>query len=172
MSWGAYGCGSAGGGTVELKTSTVTASAKTTILDADVVKWTDATTCTGASIPAADSVDVEVISKAYANTGSMGQSIRIESVTVSYTPANSATPAMASEFQTVGMTIPNGSTATVPVRVVTQEQKIRLQSKLACNTPIYNYYANISLNITEIGTDTKSTVQTSMQLRLADFIDK
>lgn len=174
------GCGSSGGGTAELKTSFVTASVDIALLDSDVVSWVDstgakATACADTSFPATpagDSVNVAVASKAYSNTGSMGLPVRIESATVSYTPANSATPAMPSVFQTVGLILANGGSATVPVRVATQEQKIRLQPKLACNSTIYNYYTTITLDLTEIGTDTKSTVQTSMQLRLADFVDK
>lgn len=172
-----FGCGSSDGA---LNTSTVTASVDTLVMDADVVSWVDATgakanACVSTSFPAtpvADSVNVSVVSKAYSNTGDMGLPIRIESATIAYVPANSATPAMAPEFQTIGMTIANGGTATVPVRVATQEQKIRLQSILACNNTIYNYYTKISFNVTEVGTDKKATVDASMQLRLADFIDK
>lgn len=180
MSCGIYGCGSAGGGSAELKTSFVTASAKTAVLDSDVVAWVDATgakatACAETSFPStpvADSVDVDVVTKAYPNTGSVGLPIRIETATISYDPANSATPPMAPEYQTIGITVVNGATATVPIRVATQEQKIRLQPKLACTSSIYNYYTNITLNISEIGSNTKSSVSTSMQLRLADFIDK
>lgn len=163
-----YGCGSPDG---SLTTSSVTAKVDTPILDADVAKWTDATACTGGSIPAADSVNVTVSSKAYSNTGSMGLAVRIDAATIIYTPANSATPAMASEYQILGMIIDNGGSATIPVRVVTQEQKIHLQTALACNTPIYNYYTKIIMDITEIGTGKKSTIDAAVQLRLADFID-
>lgn len=174
---GLYGCGSPEG---SLSTSTVTASVDTLVMDSDVVAWVDATgakaTACGAtsfpSIPVADSVNVAIKSTAYANTGSMGLGVRVESATISYTPANSATPAMAPEYQTVGLTIANGATTTVPVRVATQEQKLRLQTALACNNTIYNYYTKISMDVTEIGTNKKSTVETAMQLRFADFIDK
>jgi hypothetical protein len=169
LSFGFFGCGSSEG---ELSTSTITATVDTAVMDSDIIKWTDQKACTGASIPPADSVNVSVVSKAYSNTGSMGLPIRIESATISYTPANSSTPAMPSEFQTIGSTIANGSTVTVPVRVSTQEQKERLINALACGGPIYNYYTKITLNISEIGTDKKTTTDVSMQLRFADFIDK
>ncbi|MEI6208308.1 MAG: hypothetical protein WCP20_16125 [Desulfuromonadales bacterium] len=180
ISLGASGCGGGGGGSAELRTSYVTAASGTASLDADVISWVDAsgakaTACaatSNASTPAADTVNVSVVSTTYSNTGSVGLPIRIESATISYAPANTATPPMASEFQTIGVIMTNGGTASVPVRVVSQEQKLRLQPKLACNATIYNYYTTITLNVTEIGTETKSTVTTSFQLRLADFVDK
>jgi hypothetical protein len=157
----------------------VTATIDTLVMDSDIVSWVDATgvkatACSPsiAAIPAADSVKVTIVSKPYNNTGTMASQIRIESATIIYTPANAATPAMASEIQTIGMTINNGGSAIVPIRVATQEQKILLQSALACNTPIYNYFTKIVFNITEIGTGKNTTIDASMQLRYADFIDK
>ena len=176
LSCGFLGCGSVDG---SLNTSMVTANIDTLVMDSDVVSWVDATgtkatACAASSIsatPAADSVNVTVVSKAYSNTGSTGLPIRVESATITYTPANSATPAMASEYQVIGMTVTNGSSASIPVRVATQEQKMRLLTALACNATIYNYYTKIILNISEIGSDKKSTVDASMQLRFADFVD-
>jgi len=172
-----FGCGSTDGA---LSTSTVTPTIDTLVMDSDVVSWVDAagakaTACAATSFPAtpaADSVNVVVSSKAYSNTGDQGLPIRIESATISYVPANSSTPAMAPEFQTIGMTIANGSTATIPVRVATQEQKMHLQSVLACNNTIYNYYTKITFNVTEIGTNKKTSVDSSLQLRFSDFVDK
>jgi hypothetical protein len=181
----ASGCGDGGGGgSTELRTSYVTANALTAVLDADVVTWVDsagvkATACAATSsprTPAADSVDVSVVSTLFTSSGTSSVTnalpIRIESATVSYTPANLTTPAMASEFQTVGMILQSGATATVPVRILTQEQKMRLQSTLACNATIYNYYTTITLNVTEIGSNAHGSATTSMQLRMADFIDQ
>jgi len=165
-----FGCGGSSDGL--LATSSVTATIDTRVMDSDIASWVDATACTGGSIPAADSVNATIKSTAYPLSGSMGLSIRIKSATISYSPANSATPPMSSEFQTIGMTIDAGSSATIPVRVATQEQKIRLQSALACNSIIYKYYTKISFDIAEIGSDKSITVDSSMDLRLADFVDK
>ncbi len=165
-----FGCGGSSDGL--LATSSVTATIDTRTLDADIVAWTDAAACSGGSIPAADSVNVTIKSTAYPISGSLGLSIRIKSATISYSPANSATPPMSSEYQTVGMTIDAGSSATIPVRVATQEQKIRLQSALACNNTIYKYYTKISFDIAEIGSNKSITVDSAMDLRLADFVDK
>lgn len=177
---GIYGCGSnlLGSTPGGLSTSVVTATATTSILDSDVANWKDVALCStdvtaaGLTIPAADSVDISFSSKAYSNTGSMGLPVLVESATVSYTPANVSTPPMASEYQTIGMTVANGATATIPVRVSTQEQKSALLSALACGGPIYNYYTTITLHVSEIGTDKTASISTKMQLRIADFIDK
>jgi zona occludens toxin (predicted ATPase) len=174
------GCGSAGGGTSEFKTSYVSATAVTGVLDSDVVNWVDATgakapACAASSFqttPAADSIDFTVTSTAYKSTGSTGLPLRIESATITYTPANTATPAMATEYQTLGITLANDASVTVPVRVVSQEQKLRLTPVLACSSTIYNYHTTVSFSVTEIGTGTNKSVPASLQLRLADYIDK
>lgn len=171
------GCGGQSG---ELTTSSVTTSVDTLVMDSDVVSWVDSagaktTACSLTSfpaVPAADSVNVTISSKAYSNTGSAGLRVRVNSATITYTPANSATPPMASEYQVIGGIIANGGSLSVPVRVSTQEQKLALQSALACNNNIYNYYTKITFNISEEGTDKSTTVDASMQLRFADFVDK
>lgn len=167
--------GDSGGGSSELKTSYVTADVSTAVLDSDVIAWGDSVCVEGSNTttPEADSVDVTVTSVPYPdNIGTKSLPIRIDSVTISYAPANSATPAMPSEHQVIGTTIANGSSATIPVRVATQEQKIRLQPKLACSSIIYNYYTTLTFHLIEIGTDKTGDVSTSMQLRYADFVDK
>lgn len=166
--------GDSGGGSSELKTSYVTADVGTAVLDSDVIAWGETVCVEGdVSTPAADSVDAIITSIPYPdNIGTKSLPIRVDSVTISYTPANSATPAMPSEYQVIGTTIANGSSATIPVRVATQEQKIRLQPKLACSSIIYNYYTTLTFHLIEIGTDKTGDVSTSMQLRYADFVDK
>ncbi len=186
FSCGFLGCGSTDGA---LNTSTVTATIDTHVLDSDVVSWVDAagvkaTACVATSFrttPAADSVNLTFVSKAASaatttgtttTTAATGLSVRIESATINYTPANSATPAMASEYQAIGTTIASGGTVTLPIRVATHEQKALLQSTLECNGLTYKYYTNIILDITEVGTNKKTTVNTSLDLRFADFTDK
>lgn len=163
-----FGCGSPDG---SMSTSTVSAKIDLSVLDSDIVGWTDATTCTGRSTPAADSVNVTVKSTPYSNTGSTGLDVRIDMITISYIPANSATPAMSPEYQS-GITIPFGGSVTIPVRVATQEQKESLYTVLACGGPIYKYFTRITFNITEVGTNRNSTVFVDMDLRFADFVDK
>ncbi len=173
-------CGSAGGGITTLNTSMVSATVDTLVLDSDVVSWVDstgakATACAStsqAATPAADSINMTIVSKTYSNTASTALPVRIGNVTISYSPANTTTPAMASEYQTVGQIIQPGASLTVPVRISSQEQKIRLQSVLSCSATIYNYYVTLTADVTEIGTDKKGTVTTNMQLRFADFVDK
>ncbi len=172
------GCGGSSDGL--LATSSVTATVDKLVMDSDVVSWVDsagakATACSDTSFPktpVADSVTVTIKSTAYPLSSSTGLSIRIKSATISYTPANSATPPMSSEFQTVGMTIDAGGTATIPVRIATQEQKTRLQPALACSNTIYKYYTKISFDIAEIGSNKSITIDSAMDLRFADFIDQ
>lgn len=172
------GCGGSDEGL--LATSSVTATIDTLVLDSDVVSWVDATGATAAACsntsfpatPAADSVNVAIKSTAYPLSGATSLSLRVKSATITYMPANTSTPPMSSEYQTIGMTIAGGSSVTIPVRVSTQEQKIRLQPALACNNTIYKYYTKIIFDIAEIGSDQSITVDSSMDLRFADFIDK
>ena len=175
------GCGSAGGGTAEYKTSYVTAQSSTTNLDSDVVTWVDATgtkatACAATSIMSytPDSIDFTVKSTPYSSTGSTALPLRIDSASITYTPANTSTPAMEPkvEYQTLGIPLANGGTATASVRVVSLEQKSRLANALACNTAIYNYSATVMFKITEIGTGTQKDVPASLQVRLDDFADK
>ena len=179
LSFFMFGCGGSGEGL--LATSSVTATTDTLVLDSDVVSWVDATgakatACAVTSFyatPVADSVNVTIKSTAYpSSSSSTGLDLRIKSATISYSPANINTPAMSPEYQTIGMTISAGGSATIPVRVATQEQKIRLQSVLACNNTIYKYYTKISFDVAEIGSGKNITVDSSMDLRFADFIDK
>lgn len=171
------GCGSIDG---SLDTSMVTASNDIVVLDSDVVIWVDssgakATYCGASSlpsIPAADVVNVTIASKAYSNTGTTGLPIRVDSATITYSPANITTPPLATEFQVINTTIANGASVTIPVRVASQEQKQSLYPALACNGTIYNYYTKIVMNVTEIGSDKKTTVESGLQLRFSDFIDK
>lgn len=164
--------GSSGGGSGELKTSYATADVTTAVLDSDVI-GDDVCVDGTVSTPAADSVNVTVKSIPYPdNIGTKSLPIRIDSVTISYAPGNSATPTLPPEYQVIGTTIANGSSATIPVRVATQEQKIQMQPRLACNSVIYNYYTTITFHLIEIGTDETSDVSTSMQLRYANFVDK
>lgn len=169
-----YGCGGSSEGL--LATSSVTSSIDTLVLDSDVAKWADAATACKDNVspttPAADSVNVTIKSTAYPTSGSTSLSLRIKSATITYMPANSTTPPMGAEYQSVGMTIAGGSSAAIPVRVATQEQKLRLQPALACNNTIYKYYTKITFDIAEIGSDQSITVDSSMDLRFADFIDK
>lgn len=176
---GLFGCGSTDGA---LNTSMVTATVDKLIVDSDVASWvgtdgtTKATACLSTSsivIPAADSVNVSIVSKAYSNTGSLASPIRVESVAIIYTPADSTTPAMATVYQDIGMTIANGSTATIPIEVTTQKQKSGLISVFACtSTNEYYYYAKIIFNITEISTGKKTTVDSTVNLHLYDYVDK
>ena len=53
-----FGCGGSSDGL--LATSSVTATIDTRTLDADIVAWTDAAACSGGSIPAADSVAIQL----------------------------------------------------------------------------------------------------------------
>lgn len=171
------GCGGSSEGL--LATSSVTSTIDTPVMDSDVVSWVSATgakatACSDTSFPAtpaADSVNVTIKSTAYPS-GSSSLSLKIKSATVTYTPANSSTPPMNAEYQAVGMTIAGGGSATIPVRVATQEQKLRLQPTLACNNTIYYYYTKISFDIAEIGSGQSVIADSSMNLRFADFIDK
>lgn len=173
-----FGCGGSDEGL--LATSSVTATIDTLVLDSDVVSWVDATgakatACSNTSFPAtpaADSVNVSIKSTAYPLSGATSLSLRVKSATITYMPANTSTPPMSSEYQTIGMTIVGGSSVTIPVRIATQEQKFRLQPALACNNIIYKYYTKIIFDIAEIGSDKNIIVDSSMDLRFADFIDK
>lgn len=176
VSCGLFGCGSTEG---TLNTTMASATVDKIDVDSDVVSWvTDtgakATACAATSFPAtpaADSVNVTASFTPYANSTGNDLSVRVESATITYTPANAVSPAISPVYQIIGQVVQPGGTLTMPIRVAPQEQKILFQTALACTSTIYNYYVNISLNVSEIG-GKKSTITTAMQLRFADFVDK
>jgi hypothetical protein len=102
----------------------------------------------------------------------MASPVKIETATITYTPSDTSTPAMASKYQTIGSIIANGGSTTVPVEIVSSSQKQLLQPALACASPFYNYYVKIVFDVTETVTGKKSTAEVSLQLQIADFIDK
>jgi hypothetical protein len=172
------GCGGdSGGGTAMLATSYISASVGSSSIDSDVVAWVDATgakttACTGfTSTPAPNSVDVTVLSSAYASTGSSSLPVRIASSTVTFTPTSVASPAIQPLPQTIGTVLTTPGSVTIPVRIVTTEQKRAFMPALACSNIVYNYYVTITLQLEEIGTSKTGTVSTSLQLRLSDYID-
>jgi len=159
------GCGGGEGGSAELKTSHVTASVTTANLDSDVK------TIAG-GVPPADSVDVQVVSTTFPNPGTTRLDLRVNSATISYTPANADTPPLATITQAMGNILSNGGSLSVPVRVVTQEQKILFFNAFDGNSKIYNYNTNITLHISEIGTGASVSVQTATQVRISNFVDR
>lgn len=108
--------------------------------------------------------------------------ILVENVTIKYDPANTAAVAnpLTTQYQAIGQLInisqsadpPSGSLV-IPIRVVSTDIKRSLQTLLACNptAAILSYYVTIAVNVTEVGTDTKNTIETKMQIWLSDFID-
>lgn len=161
------GCGSSNDG--ELNTSIITATVDNSVLNSDVVAGVNCSTAVTTAPPAGDYVLATIKSTPYSNTGTVILPFRVESATISYERANTATPAMASTFQTVGLTVDNGASITVPIEVVTPKQKTALESTLGCTKTTYEYYARITFSISEIGTDKKTVVSSSVQLRLADL---
>jgi hypothetical protein len=165
-----FGCGSTDG---LLATSSVSGSLDILTLDSDIIKWTTQATCTGpTTTPAADSVNVTVLSKANPNTGTSGLPIRINQIRIIYTPANTATPPLATEYQAINAQVVNGASISIPVRIATIEQKSNFQSVLQCGGPVYKYYVTILVDVSEIGSDKNQTIDLKMDLRFADFIDK
>lgn len=176
VSCGLFGCGSTEG---TLNTTMASATVDLLDVDSDVVAWVDAngakaTYCAATSYistPAADSVTVTATFTPYANSTGNDLSVRVERATITYTPANPVSPAISPVYQVIGQVVQPGGSLSMPIRVATQEQKMLFQTALACSSTIYNYYVNISLDVTEIG-GKKSTITTAMQLRFADFVDK
>lgn len=176
ISCGILGCGSTEGA---LNTSTATATVDTLILDSDVASWVDATgaqatACAATSFPAvpeADSVNVTVSLTTNANSTSNALSARVEKATIYFTPANAVTPALSPVYQVIGQIVKSGGSLTIPVRVATQEQKILYQPALNCTSTIYNYFVTIALDVSEVG-GKNTTINTAMQLRFADYVDK
>jgi predicted component of type VI protein secretion system len=165
-----FGCGSTDG---LLATSSVSGTLDIFSLDSDVIKWTTQASCTGpTTIPAADSVNVTVTSKANANTGTNGLPFRVNQIRIIYTPANTTTPPLATEYQAINAQVANGASLSIPVRIATIEQKQVFQQVLACQSPVYAYYVTILIDVAEIGSEKSQTIDLKMNLRFADFTDK
>jgi hypothetical protein len=172
------GCGGAGSGATELKTSYVTASARSASLDADVVKYVDPLLgCVpgNVTIPPLDTVTVDVASTPYPGSDVRKLPIRINSATVTYSPipySGYVTPPIEPDIQQfAGITLPYGTTYALPVTVLRQSQKEIFINEL-CAGPTYHYNVSILINVSEIGTDADGTAETAMQLNVANFADK
>lgn len=165
--------GSLGGGLGEFKTVTVSASAKTPRLEADVLTGNTcaATVSTGGTY-VTESVDVDIKSTVYPKLTGQALSVSIDGVTISYMPANSATPALADQFiTTLGTTVTPGGSATIPVPVAKDIVKLSLVNEKnlqLCSTAYYEYYVTITFDALEIGSGTRKKISTSLNVAFAD----
>lgn len=173
-------CGDSGGGVGLFNTVTVTASASKTALDSDVAKWTDknddGAVCGSADVFTVNSDDVDVSISVAAKTNipsNMEKSkVRIERVTVTYTAANSSSPSLPNQYQSVGVVIDPDGSATVSVRVASQDLKSgSTLSAIMCTSTIYTYYATLKFDGVEINTNNKETFETSLTVSFADFAE-
>ena len=196
------GCGAPNSsGVAVFKTSTVSASIDKVVLESDTRSWVDSTSgakvisCTTAgakaTIPPSDNVNVTITATGFEKTNTTRDPLTgglpvkslpvlVEKATITYAPANAgaALHPLPTQFRSFGQVInisqtvdpPSGSLV-VPISVVPTEMKQSLTA-LECSSDIYNYYVTIAVDVTEVGTNTRSTIETKMTLWLSDYIDK
>jgi ribosomal protein L31 len=164
--------GSLGGGVEEFKTVMVSATAKTSRLESDVLTGNTcgATGSTGGTY-ATDNVDVDIKSTLYPKLTGQALSVRIDRVTISYTPANTSSPALPDQFLTLSDTVTPGGTLTLPVPVAKDILKLSLvndKNLQLCSTAYYEYYVTITFDALEIGSSTSKRISTSLNVAFAD----
>jgi hypothetical protein len=164
--------GSLGGGVEEFKTVTVSATAKTSLLESDVLTGN---TCVGTDSTGGGAVteyvDVDIKSTLYPKLTGQALSVRIDRIPISYAPANTSSPALPDQFLTLSDTVTPGGTVTIPVPVAMAKVKLSLVNEKGlqlCSTAYYEYYVTISFDALEIGTDTRKRISTSMNVAFAD----
>lgn len=185
--------GSKAAGTGEFATVYATASPSVSSLDADVATWTDTAGSAVAACSVASptfkpndvSYNITVTPYSSANTGSTSPTtasdLIITRVTVTLTPADNLTPALAPMFQTqyltTGQRLAQGTTTTVPVRVIPADLKSYLFNTVGvnCSNPgaFLHYRATVSFEAQEVNTDRVSTITAPgfLLVSVADFGD-
>lgn len=173
-----WGCGGGGGGGAVYNTVTVTASSDTTLLDSDVAKHSDVTNCgvsgTDTITISPDDVDVTINSSTIPNLPEFvtASRVRLDKVTVIFSPANPTSPALPQQNYTLGTYVEPGGSATVPVRVASQELKSgNTLSALVCTNTTYSYYVILKFEGVEIDTDQRETFETTLNVKFSDFVD-
>jgi hypothetical protein len=169
-----------GGGVAEFKTVLVSAVAKTSSLESDVLTGN---TCTG-SVSAGgtvetDSVDVTITSTLYPGLTS-GLPVKIDSYTVQFTPNNSlstepAPPLAGVSGSFIGQTVVPGVPLPLTVIVGSQAMKNTLLSSTIppCSGVIHAYFAIITFNAVEIngaGSTRKNIGPISLNVAFADRV--
>lgn len=174
-----FGCGGdAGGGGAVYDTVIVTASSGTALLDSDVAKHSDVTNCgvsgTDTITISPDDVDVTINSSTIPNLPEFvtASRVRLDKVTIIFSPADTSSPLLPTQYQTLGQYVEPGGSATVPVRVASQELKSGATlSGLVCTNTTYSYYVTLRFEGVEINTDQRETFETTLNVKFSDFVD-
>lgn len=189
-------CGSKASGTGEFATVYATATAPSSALDSDLVRWTDAnggavSVCAAGLTPiivARDEVNYTITATPYStpNTGSTNPTVpsplQITRIIMKLTPANTDTPALPERFQSPplnsGQQILPGVPTPVPVEVVSTDLKQYLAEYLGlgtvCNNQTLTYLVTVSFEAKEISTDRISTITAPGPyfIHIGDFVAK
>lgn len=177
------GCGgssSTGGGGAVYRTVSVTASPSTSDLDADVATWTDVDgdgqVCGSSDTYTIDasSVDVTVTSTSLPDlpSNATASQVEITKVTIKYTPADNTSPAISDQYEALSVYVSAGGSATIPVRVGSQELKGgTILSPLVCSGQIYKYYVTLKFEGVEVDSDTDASFEATLNVRFADFVN-
>lgn len=175
------GGGTGGGGAIY---DTVTLAAEYTgssPFDSDVAKHTDATP-DNCGVPGTDSVtfppddaEFSITSTEIPNlpNGITASDVRIQSVSLIFTSATSpASPAIVVQNYALSNVITPGGSATIPVRIASQEMKSGSPlSDLICGGGPYSYYVTVRFSGVEVNTNNERSFETNFSINFADFVD-
>lgn len=172
------GGGDLGGGVGEFTTVTATARVTTPSFESDIL--TDNTCTDGVSTGGTvvtDNVDVDFTSTAQFTTGALN--LAISKITIRYTPAPGGTvaaPAIPDSFLNFNETVVPDETVTIPVPILTRDQKILLinratQAMPACTATTFRYYVDVIFEVSEPGGNGKvRSITAKTNLDVADSI--
>lgn len=169
-----------GGGIGEFTTVNATAVATTGTLESDILTGntcsdTDASS-TGGNVET-DNVDVDFTSTAQFTTGALN--LAIGKITIRYTPAPGGTapaPAIPDSFLNFNQVVAPNSTVTIPVPILTRDQKILLLNRATspmplCSGTTFRYYVDIIFEVSEPGGNGKlRNITAKTNLDVADSI--
>ncbi|ABQ26005.1 hypothetical protein [Geotalea uraniireducens] len=172
-------CGSdLGGGSSEFNSVFLTSNIGESIVESDIAKHKAApdfcTSTDDISIPAAETVDIDVTSNVYPNNSNAGllSSVEIKSATISYSPVTSNIPVIPVQYEPLGVTIAPGATATIPITVAKMEIKQSLFNALVCTGTIFSYYVTIKIDALETKTGKTASFEKILTVSFSDWVDK
>jgi len=174
---------SCGGGGIEGQLSSVIVSASVvqSSVDADTAFWVDTDgdkVCDTYSIQPT-TVDIVVSVEPLPNLPSSltPSPVEIQRIDVVYSRADSISPSIPTEYRLVGMTLSPGSSATIPVEILSQSQKRNLINnyyllRINPSLPIYRYYVNLRVRAREVYSGKTTTVERGFNMEVSDFVSE
>lgn len=159
------------GGVTQFKTSSASATASTTRLEADLITGN---TCTDPVTPG--TIVTETVNFTINTTSSVSGTakplpIKITGWTVSYVPKNAGIPALDPLTAPASIIINPSGSATIAVPVTTDLQKVNLiiaNPSLPCSLNIYQYDVLVTFDAVEVGMEGSKTITASLVMAMAD----